>query len=403
VSVAAALQDLVDEIAEGLGHPVALEDRRLRLIAYSALEGQADAVRLASILTRHAPPAVAAWLEELRIDRAEGPTVVPENAALGFSERLVAPVRRDGRLFGFLWLLMEGEPLADGVPERLGAAADAAGVLLARSALLEDEERSEVARLLAAVLRDPSERARREAAAVLEERVGWRATTPVVAVVARGVGASAGGSSPAAEPGGEARGSGAATDLAAVAERVRRRRASGAVVWLVDGGMLVAAVRADEDPEAIAAGFAEAGAGAVGVGAARAGLARLGESFAEARAACELLGAAPELGPARTWGSLGAWAPLAELLRAGALPAVPPAVLVLAEQPELVAVVEAFLDAAGDVPAVAGALSLHRATVYRRLERAETLTGLSLHRGEDRLLLHLGIRLQRLRGTTSPE
>ena len=43
---------------------------------------------------------------------------------------------------------------------------------------------------------------------------------------------------------------------------------------------------------------------------------------------------------------------------------------------------------------------MHRATLYRRLERVEEITGLDLERGDDRLLAHLGLRLLKLNATT---
>ena len=44
----------------------------------------------------------------------------------------------------------------------------------------------------------------------------------------------------------------------------------------------------------------------------------------------------------------------------------------------------------------AEALNLHRATLYYRLQRIEEITGARLKVGEDRLALHLGLRLARL-------
>ncbi len=64
--------------------------------------------------------------------------------------------------------------------------------------------------------------------------------------------------------------------------------------------------------------------------------------------------------------------------------------------PELMEALEGLLDAGGDVAAAAKALHVHRATLYRRLERVEELTGLDLTKGDDRLYAHLSLRLQRL-------
>ena len=63
---------------------------------------------------------------------------------------------------------------------------------------------------------------------------------------------------------------------------------------------------------------------------------------------------------------------------------------------QLLEALEGLLDAGGDVAAAAKALHLHRASLYRRLERVEELTGLDLAKGDDRLYAHLALRLQRL-------
>ncbi|MFD0853362.1 helix-turn-helix domain-containing protein, partial [Actinomadura adrarensis] len=53
----------------------------------------------------------------------------------------------------------------------------------------------------------------------------------------------------------------------------------------------------------------------------------------------------------------------------------------------------AFLDHAGSSPATAAALHIHRTSLYYRLRQIEEITGLDLGNGEDRLTLHLGLRL----------
>ena len=67
---------------------------------------------------------------------------------------------------------------------------------------------------------------------------------------------------------------------------------------------------------------------------------------------------------------------------------------------QLIEALEGLLEHGGDVAEAARALNMHRATLYRRLERVEEITGLDLERGDDRLLAHLGLRLLRLNATT---
>ncbi|MEV4895569.1 helix-turn-helix domain-containing protein, partial [Nonomuraea sp. NPDC055795] len=65
---------------------------------------------------------------------------------------------------------------------------------------------------------------------------------------------------------------------------------------------------------------------------------------------------------------------------------------------QLADTLEAFLDHAGDVQAAAEQLYVHRTTLYYRLQRIEEYTGAHLANGEDRLALHLGLKIARLMG-----
>src|SRR4051794_20272375 len=100
--MAAELQDLVDDLADAVGRPVALEDRRWRLLAFSAHTELEDRVRQASILARAAPPDVVAWLDTLGLERAGDLVDTPPNPEIGMGPRTCAPVRHDGTLLGFL-------------------------------------------------------------------------------------------------------------------------------------------------------------------------------------------------------------------------------------------------------------------------------------------------------------
>ena len=66
------------------------------------------------------------------------------------------------------------------------------------------------------------------------------------------------------------------------------------------------------------------------------------------------------------------------------------------EAASLVATLERYLDLGGDARAAAEALHLHRSSLYARLHRIEEIAGVDLHSGEDRLELHLALRIWRL-------
>jgi DNA-binding PucR family transcriptional regulator len=65
---------------------------------------------------------------------------------------------------------------------------------------------------------------------------------------------------------------------------------------------------------------------------------------------------------------------------------------------ELVTTLETYLDHGGNSARTASELHLHRTTLYHRLRQAERVCGVDLGSGEDRLILHMALRLWRLAG-----
>lgn len=68
----------------------------------------------------------------------------------------------------------------------------------------------------------------------------------------------------------------------------------------------------------------------------------------------------------------------------------------------LLETLEVFLDLAGNVHATAARLHLHRATLYYRLERIARLAPANLKDGNERLSLHLALKVGRLTGRYRP-
>ena len=81
-----------------------------------------------------------------------------------------------------------------------------------------------------------------------------------------------------------------------------------------------------------------------------------------------------------------------ELVEAVRTPAVAE---LLSAAPELVETAWVHLEEGCSVGATSARLGLHRQSVYARLRRIESLTGLDLSRGRDRLELHLGLLVLR--------
>ncbi len=356
----ADLQELVDDLAAEIGRPISVEDRRWRLLAHSAHTGATDSVRSTTILTRSAPPAVAAWLESLGVLSARALVDVPPNDALDMAARVVMPVRHEDVLLGFVWVVVGDRPLADGERAALERVASAAQELLWERRTQLDAQQH----LVRTLLLDDDEVAVGHAALELHTL-----DAPHVAV--------------AVAEGGE--------------DVVPRHLAAA---WATEApGILVVAATT---PRALA----DALSGAPRVAAAAApNLRDARDGLRHARLARLAQLAEPALGAAVTFEQLGAWAQVTDLWDRAGRPPAPAQVLALAEHrhgDELIEAVEAVLEAGGDVAAAADALHVHRATLYRRLQRAQEASGLDLTRGDDRLLAQLGLRIWRLRQLSHP-
>jgi DNA-binding PucR family transcriptional regulator len=140
----------------------------------------------------------------------------------------------------------------------------------------------------------------------------------------------------------------------------------------------------------------------VGVGAPRLKLAELSGSYAEAGRSIALGRSVPGLGPLVVWSDLGAYRTLA-LMMDSDVDEVPVAesftrLVTSGDASALVPTLEQYLDHAGDARLTADAMFLHKSSLYGRLRRIEEVAGVDLSSGDDRLELHLALRLWRMRG-----
>ncbi|HEY6759665.1 MAG TPA: hypothetical protein VI318_09250, partial [Baekduia sp.] len=238
-----SVQDLVDDLADALRRPVALEDRRWRLLAYSAHTELEDRVRQASILARAAPPRVAAWLDTLGLESAPDVVDTPANPAIEMGPRTCAPVRHDGALLGVVWVIPGPAPLDDRERGLLVATARAAADSLWAARAGGGEAHARIAALLGELLDDPDAGVRTRAATELAARQGWT----------RGAGADF---AVALIESGEDDGG------AEILERARRRWHHDDLVWRVRGevGTAVAHLGGGARPDALARALVDAGA-----------------------------------------------------------------------------------------------------------------------------------------------
>lgn len=397
---AEGLQEIVDSLAERLQRSVAIDDRAIRLIVASRHFGDEDPVRIKSVLGRDVPAQIRDQVLALGIERFDGPGLV-ELAGEDLKPRICVPVRCNGLLFGYLWLMAD-DRLSDDDLADAAAVADLAGLLMYRRDLAV--ERRQVG--LAALLRDllsADDDARRRAEKELHEEGLLREESSATVIVLHVVGSA--GDAPAEQDAVESAlaGFGAQLQAAYQSSIVTLPRRDRLVVFVAtreergNARIPELAKRYTRDLTVMMRRRCVAGVGA-GVDALR----DVYLSYEQAGIAARAAEFVPGLGDVLHWEALGVYALLAKLapgdidMRVYPTPFV--RLMTSRNAAALVGTVEAFLDAAGDVQSAAEVLHIHRTTLYQRLARIEELTGLNLRDGGDRLTLHLAIKLSRMTG-----
>ncbi|WP_427383506.1 PucR family transcriptional regulator [Janibacter sp. G56] len=390
------LQEIVEEVAALLGMSTTLESRHFRLLAFAAQPEAADPVRLETILGRGSSPSTRAWFEGFGIASATGPVHIPADPERGLRARLCLPARSRGVVHGYIWAIHDlGGEVTTGPSEEAVAEA----MLLARQAgealARRTRSRRETTRLVHDLIQAPAGATEAPARALAVD-TGLRLDQPVVAAVLGSPDPSVILAPAVFEtPGILPRTAAVAADgprlvlaLAVPARGVHdtlaKARAHAQRHLSDDEGRPVAA------PRVVA-----------GVGGVRPGLEELRASWAEATQAWTAAVAAPALHDVADWTTLG----IDRLLGGSAATEVvaatrtPPIQRLLDEGgAELVRTALLYLDAAGSMARTAAELGLHRQSVYHRLQRIESITGLDLDSGRDRLELHLGLTMARAVG-----
>jgi hypothetical protein len=364
------LQELVDVVAASTGAPTVLEDRELHLVASSGHDEDVDEVRRASIMRRRSSPGVQRLFASFGIAAAEQPLRIPGDVMPGLFARWCLPVRWRGVAYGYLWLLDPDATVTDAAVKGLADIVDQMAVSMAQRARTRDRTSFALADLLSA---DAGARARaaeelqrdgliptgRDIVLIGLARMDAGPVGPVNTwLLPRGVlTAPIGRRGALVLPGADA------TDIAARAARSLLNEHSGGIA---------AGVSAPVPATAAHTGWRQVDA-----------------------ALRVALRATPGTISVRAWADLGILRLLAfadpealtEALaddRARAL---------LAADPDLILTARTYLDLAGNAQRTAAALAIHRQTLYHRLRRITALTGYDLDTGEDRLSLHLTLRL----------
>ena len=402
--MAKSLQAIVDSLGRRLSRPVALDDHRMDLLAYNSHFGRVDEVRATSILHRRASSRVIGWVNNQGIRTAVGPVRIPANPQLGMTSRVCAPVRFQGKLLGFLWLIEDDQCLTDQDLEEVQAAADAAAEALQLAKVLDELQHARERELLRDLLSHQAD-VRRHAAEELVEGNLIVPTDAAVSIVVRLRSVD----HPITNID--------RLTIRGALDQVRHSLSPRHTLHLVrpDHGLLVCAL---EDPvlrvggtqglaqrllEAVQANLrASHHEVLIGVGDVQSELSDIAQSYEQACLATRVAEIVSSFAPIATWSELGVYRVLLQFpIDQGQASVLYAPLLTLINEvssSELLVTLEAYLDLAGSAKRTASKLRLHRATLYYRLRKVEEITGVDLEDGNDRLALHLSLKLARLAG-----
>jgi len=112
-----SIQDLAFTLGELIHRAVTFEDQDRRVIGYYTIKEMEDKIRRASLQQGYSPAELENYLDAMgytaAIDQATGPMRIPPFLELGFSGRIVCPIRLKGESAGRVWIIEGDTPLSD--------------------------------------------------------------------------------------------------------------------------------------------------------------------------------------------------------------------------------------------------------------------------------------------------
>jgi hypothetical protein len=381
------LQHIAEQLARDLGRSVIIDDAGLRPLAITAQTGRLDRSRVESVLQRQTSARLRRKLTEYGVFSAREPVSIPADPRQATLPRLCLPLRADDQLLGFLWLIDEPALTTEQTRQAQAAAAQATHLLAQRA--IQAAEQFAVLSDLADGLLDPQEQVRQEAATTLAGRAALTGPPPYALAVIRH---AADRPASTRDPGR------AAGNLRRTAGNLRLRAAPGALVLasprerelvaITTAGALAElrkTVRALPGPPL-----------AVGTCGGAAALPDVHGSLGNAQYAAYVAARVPRFGRAADWAGLGTYAAFQHLYRDLSAPErICPGISALLDERSGTyrQTIRCYLECAAQAQQAATQLHIHRATLHWRLACAAELIPLDLHRGEDRLKLHLALTL----------
>lgn len=384
------LDRAVQTLAHRIGRPIIVFDADFGVAGFSVHDGPIDRPRLNMILTHHASERATAMITEHHVHRAGGAVLLP--VAAGFPSRIVAPLRYQGRLTGYVSYIPgdDEDPDARDAAD-IVAARDELGAMLAAMEAGRKKGADHVLQLISRLM--DGQQDQREAAADDLIREGHVSAAAGYSVVVFRPTASV-------EP--------SMTLARLLIERALREIAMTSPLKMIgtvldEEGLLI--LPGDVDVERLRRllhdpAYAEVRAGG---GGPHLRLAEMRDSRREARIAVRATTHDPQrYGLATAWADLGLDRILLQLpLERFTHDDLPPAIATLVGEssgPDLAETLEAYLDNGADAQRTAQHLHIHRSTLYYRLDRIRLLTDADLADGQVRRELHTGLRVATLAG-----
>ncbi|WP_217141689.1 CdaR family transcriptional regulator [Streptomyces sp. AC627_RSS907] len=393
-----ALQGLVDELAEELGRSVAINDPLVRMICTSRHFGDEDPVRVRALLQGRADGEVIRYVLAQGVAQWSKPGFIDGRDDVGLLPRYVVPLRERGHLLGLMMIVVPQQVLTDQEREVVARAVRPMTAQMYAEHLAADTEESEARDLLLELLGGSP--AARDAARQRALDSGLLRDTPytVVSVVQVSRGQEPPGQIEVALRG-------------AVGGFLQTRSAHGIMAIEQDRAILLQVCDRPPDPnelgeqsrrviETLSTFLDESSPAVVGVGGLQTGLADAWTSYEQALVAIRAGRRLPALKGVGDWAELGEFAVLLQLPEHALNESlIPKPLRTLTEAhggPRLRDTLRCFLENAGSIPRTADALRLHRTSLYYRLRQIQEITGLDLDNGADRLMLHMGLRVEEL-------
>lgn len=394
------LQTLVDELAGQLHRSVAIDDPSIRLLAASRHFGDEDSLRITSILNREVPEEVSRPLLASGIGTWIEPGLAQPDVP-GSQKRLCVPVRCKSLLLGFLWLIDTAEnPLTTADIDKAENAALRAGIVLYQRLLVRERSNDRRAAILRNLVDSADDVRKKAVEDALAEQVIAEHTTHYQILAAQR----------------ESADSLETPDDVAVEVAMQEGLQvlpKGTGSMAVDKSRVWVLLAMTEPPtphqlecvtERASSRFRQLSGNSsrfvLGTSDVVNELGQIYRAYRHSLVAVRAALLVPSLGDVARWGHLGPYDTLLRMSNdeiASAADASPVSALHAADRQQVfVTTLDAFFDNACDIRRTADQLCIHRATLYQRLKRIEQITECSLDNGDDRLTLHLGLKLKSL-------